>query len=89
MSTVTVLEPPWELETPRGVAYALALIDYSQESFTYFLTAARGTGDFWIYRNDKVQLRWNESTGLGRDPTREINFPKVEINGLQTRDDPL
>ncbi len=66
--TITILEPPWELETPRGVAYALVLIDYSQESFTYFLTTAKDTGDFWIYRNDRVQLRWNESTGLGKKP---------------------
>lgn len=64
--TFTVIEPPWEVHTPRGKADVLAVIDYSQESYVYFLTAARGTGDFWVYRNDKCQLFWNESTGVGR-----------------------
>jgi hypothetical protein len=69
--TVTILEPPWEVDTPKGKAYAHALIDYSQESYIYFLTSAKGTGEFWIYRNDKVRLWWNESTGLGRRPDME------------------
>lgn len=66
--TVTPLEPPWEVHTPRGKADALLFIDYAQESYGYFLMAARGTGEFWIYRNDKVQLAWNETTGVGRRP---------------------
>jgi hypothetical protein len=64
--TLTVIEPPWEIHTPRGKADVLAVIDYSQESYVYFLCAQRVTGDFWVYRNDKCQLFWNESTGLGK-----------------------
>lgn len=63
--TLTIVEPPWEIHTPRGKADVLAVIDYSQESYVYFLCAQRGTGDFWVYRNDKCQLFWNESTGVG------------------------
>ena len=66
MTTITLVEPPWEVNTPRGKADVLALIDYSQESYLYFLTAQRDTGAFWIYRNDKCSLFWNESTGLGK-----------------------
>lgn len=62
------LQPPWEVDTPRGKADALVMIDYGQESYVYFVTAQRGTGDIWIYRNDKVQLWWNESTGVGKKP---------------------
>lgn len=68
MSTVTLVEPPWEVHTPRGKADVLAIVDYSQESYVYFLVALRGSGHFWVYRNDKCALFWNESTGLGRKP---------------------
>ncbi len=60
------IEPPWEVETPRGKADVMAIIDYSQESYVYFLVAQRVSGEFWIFRNDKIRLCWNESTGLGK-----------------------
>lgn len=69
-----LLEPPWEVYTPRGKGDALVLIDYSQESYGYFLVALRDSGEFWYYRNDKVRLAWNESTGLGQKPGVEIGL---------------
>jgi hypothetical protein len=70
---VTVVEPPWEVNTPRGKGDVLAIIDYSQESYVYFLTAARGTGEFWVYKNTECTLFWDESTGLGKKP-EEVNL---------------
>lgn len=62
------LEPPWEVDTPRGKADALVLIDYSREDYGYFLVALRGSGELWYYRNDKVFLWWNQTTGAGKKP---------------------
>ena len=66
--SITLIEPPWEVWTPRGKADAVAMTDYSQESYVYFTTVQRKSGDIWIYRNDKIQMCWNESTGVGRRP---------------------
>jgi len=78
MTTITLVEPPWEVNTPRGKADVLALIDYAQESYLYFLTAQRDTGAFWIYRNDKCSLFWNESTGLGKKDEAKNEKSKLE-----------
>lgn len=65
MITVTILEPPLAVDTPRGKADAMAMIDYSQMDYFYFRVALRGSGEFWDVRSDQVRLRFDESSGRG------------------------
>ena len=46
-----------------GKGQAIALIDYSEESYLYFVVALENGGDIWVLDNRHVKLQKNISIG--------------------------
>lgn len=59
------LNPPIELDTPRGKADAHILIDYGTEDNLVWVCFQRGTGECWSYKNPYVRKTWCETMGTG------------------------
>lgn len=52
--TMLRLEPPIELDTPKGRADAYFVIDYSSDGNLVWVTFVRGTGECWSFKNPYV-----------------------------------
>lgn len=63
---MTRLEPPIELETPRGKADAYFVIDYSTDGSLVWVCFQKDTGECWSYQNPLVRMPRNETMGRGR-----------------------
>lgn len=68
MSTITRIDPPIEIDTPRGKADAHFLIDYSADDNLVWVCFIRGSGECWSYRNPLIRKTWCETMGTGRRP---------------------
>ncbi len=62
------LNPTIPMWTEKGVGYAIAIIDYSQEHSILWLIALNETGEIWAMPNEDVRLVRNYSLGRGRVP---------------------
>ena len=69
------LEPPIELDTPRGRADAYFLLDYGSEDSLVWITFLRGSGECWSFRNPFVRKTFNETMGTGN-----VNGKKSETS---------
>jgi hypothetical protein len=61
MATVTQLNPPIPVTTPKGAGHAHILIDYGQEHHLYWVVAQDDTCEFWTWENPKVRIQRNET----------------------------
>lgn len=61
MGTVTQLDPPIPVRTPKGSGYAHFLIDYGQEHHLYWVVAQDETCEFWTWENPKVRIQLNHT----------------------------
>lgn len=57
------LNPPFEVETPKGRGYAEIIIDYGLESDVYFVCFINSSGEIWTYPAKDVRLTKNISSG--------------------------
>lgn len=57
------LHPQIPLETPRGKAQALGLIDYSEEHDLMWVCVLDEGGEIWVYRNREVRGCTNATMG--------------------------
>lgn len=55
MTTVARIQPPIELETPRGRARAHFLLDYGADTSLVWVCFVRATGECWCVRNEEVR----------------------------------
>lgn len=72
MTTITRIDPPLPLETPKGRGFAYFLIDYSTEHDLIWIVFIDETGECWNFRNPEVRLQKNLT--FGRITTSAINL---------------
>lgn len=75
--SITQLNPPIPLETPKGQGLAHFLIDYSIEHDLYWVVFINETGESWTFSNPEIRIQKNIT--LGRTKTSDIS----EDNKLQ------
>jgi len=63
------LNPTVPLETPKGRAHALFLIDYGQEHDLYWVTFLDNGGECWTFSNREVRAQANQTIGRRLDAT--------------------
>lgn len=56
------LNPPLEVDTPKGRGYAEVLIDYGLESDLYFVCVLNN-GEIWIFTNKDIRATKNITAG--------------------------
>lgn len=61
MGTVTQLDPPIPVTTPKGAGFAHILIDYGQEHHLYWVVAQDDNCEFWAWENPKVRIQLNQT----------------------------
>ena len=61
---MTQLNPPLPLETPKGKAWAVALIDYGPQWELQWVTFVRDTGECWTFRNSQIRQGDNYTFAL-------------------------
>lgn len=64
--TMMQLDPGWPMHTPKGDAWAYAMVWTGQEGQVMFCTFLDADGSCWFFPNDVVKMTWNR--GLGRIP---------------------
>lgn len=60
---ITQLDPPLWLDTPKGEALALFLIDYGIDMDLYWVCAQQKSGECWTWCNRDVRFTNNISIG--------------------------
>lgn len=68
MTVIHRIEPPIELDTPRGRADAYFLLDYGSGDNLVWVCFQRETGECWSYKNPVVRKVWCETMGTGKKP---------------------
>lgn len=68
--TITQLNPPLPLETPRGKGLAHFLIDYGPEFHLMWTVFIDATGECWTFQNPEIRATKNVT--LGRTSTTPI-----------------
>ena len=61
--TITQLNPPIPLMTPKGRAVAHFIIDYGVENDLMWVCFQDETGECWTWENSKMRARINETIG--------------------------
>jgi hypothetical protein len=73
---LTQLQTPIPLETPKGKAWAVAIIDYGPQWDLQWVTFIHGTGECWTFRNSEIRQPANYTFGLST-PTQILpNLPE-------------
>lgn len=62
-SSITRIDPPIPLFTPKGEAMAHFLIDYGFEHNLMWVTFIDSTGECWTFNNPDIRLQPNISAG--------------------------
>ena len=73
--TVTQLNPPLPLETPRGTGLAHFMIDYGPEHHLMWTVFIDATGECWTFQNPEIRAIKNVT--LGRIATTPIRARPV------------
>lgn len=58
------LNPPLPLETPKGKAWAVALIDYGPHWDLQWITFLRDSGECWTFQNRDIRQEANYTFGI-------------------------
>ena len=61
---LTQLQTPIPLQTPKGKAWAVAIIDYGPQWDLQWVTFIHGTGECWTFRNKDIRQESNYTFGL-------------------------
>jgi hypothetical protein len=70
-NTITQLNPPIPLMTPKGRAMAHFIIDYGIENDLMWVCFQDDTGECWTWENAQIRARINHT--LGRDKITDIS----------------
>lgn len=69
---LTQLHTPIPLQTPKGRAWAIAIIDYGPQWDLQWVTFVHATGECWTFRNSQIRQEKNYTFGLP-EPTNIAN----------------
>lgn len=61
---LTQLQTPIPLKTPKGKAWAVAIIDYGPQWDLQWVTFIHETGECWTFRNPEIRQESNYTFGL-------------------------
>lgn len=61
---LTQLQTPIPLQTPKGKAWAVAIIDYGPHWDLQWVTFVRDTGECWTFRNSQIRQEQNFTFNL-------------------------
>ena len=76
---LTQLQTPIPIQTPKGKAWAIAIIDYGPQWDLQWVTFIHETGECWTFKNS--QIRQEENYTFGLPAPSAISAPKR--NGLE------
>lgn len=72
---LTQLQTPIPLKTPKGKAWAVAIIDYGPQWDLQWVTFIRDTGECWTFRNSQIRQEENYTFGLPQ-PSEIMDVPE-------------
>ena len=78
--SITQLNPPLPMQTPRGQGLAHFLIDYGPETHLMWTVFLDASGECWTFQNPEIRAAKNMT--LGRTATSPIRAPSVKANGV-------
>ena len=58
------LNPPIPLETPKGKAWAIAMIDYGPHWDLQWITFLKDSGECWTFSNQDIRQEKNYTFGI-------------------------
>ena len=61
---LTQLQTPIPLKTPKGKAWAVAIIDYGSQWDLQWVTFIHETGECWTFRNPEIRQEGNYTFGI-------------------------
>jgi hypothetical protein len=61
--SLTQLNPPLPMETPKGAGLAWFLIDYGPEHNLMWVIVIDETGEVWTYQNPQIRAQKNITMG--------------------------
>ena len=61
---LTQLTTPIPLQTPKGIAWAVAVIDYGPQWDLLWVTFIHSSGECWTFHNKNVRLEENYTFGV-------------------------
>jgi hypothetical protein len=70
-STITRVDPPIPLMTPKGRGVAHFLIDYGMENDLMWVVFQDDTGECWTWENAQIRARVNKT--MGREKVSKID----------------
>lgn len=70
---VIQLDPPLELDTPKGRGLCWFFHDYGIEQDNYYTVAIHETGELWTFGNREVRATKNITLGRPRNAVKERN----------------
>lgn len=76
---LTQLQTPLPLQTPKGKAWAVAIIDYGPHWDLLWVTFVHATGECWTFDNKDIRQEENFTFGLkpSADETHAHNSNKA------------
>ncbi len=79
---LTQLQTPIPLQTPKGKAWAIAIIDYGPHWDLLWVTFVHATGECWTFNNQEIRQEKNITFGLGHpSPTARHEPMRPAHNG--------
>lgn len=76
MATITQLDPPIPLETPKGSGLAHLVIDYGPEFNLLWTVFLNDSGECWSFSNTDVRAQKNASFGMRRSKPLPLPLPQ-------------
>jgi len=67
------LDPPIPVDTPKGAALAVILIDYGPDYDLMWVTFIDDTGECWTWKNSDIRGVKNLSLGRRSDESKAAN----------------
>lgn len=81
------LQTPIPIKTPKGKAWAIAIIDYGPQWDLQWVSFLHESGECWTFRNSEIRQDQNYTFGLpAPSPFREPSAPIEKKDGRP--DDP-
>jgi len=71
------LDPPMELDTPKGLGLAWFVIDYGIEHNLHWVVVLHDTGEIWTFKNPDVRATKNIT--LGRLDYERMPYPESKL----------
>lgn len=78
---LTQLQTPIPLITPKGKAWAVAIIDYGPQWDLQWVTFVHDTGECWTFRNKDIRQGENYTFGLPRPTEIHPDTKDAPANG--------